>query len=94
MAGRVGNERHFLSQTSEMRIYKAELYHLGQQKEKVDEVRACLLCCGYCAHCCVVLCALLQVKANLEEAQKKVENSKVDITRIMNELSPQEVSLK
>ena len=34
---------------------------------------------------------MYQVKKNLQDAQKKVDNSKVEITRVKNELQPLEV---
>lgn len=79
-------------QTSEIRIYKAELHHLTKQKEKVDEVSEVLV--ERLASCVdLTLHSWQQVKASLQEAQKKVETSKVDMTRIKNELTPLEVSI-
>lgn len=78
----------FETQNGEIKVYKAELFHLRKQKDKVDEV----------SYLVSIVCAFLyskeQIKTNLKETQKRVDNSKAEITRIISELSPAEVGLK
>ena len=42
----------------------------------------------------IIMFTFLKVKNNLQETQSKVENSKAEITRIHNELTPMEVRVE